>query len=386
MARLLHELPVVVDHIMLECGEFSSLNGSNSGSPIGRTIDRPFSGKTNESSRDSIAVRSRPDNPPSAFLTLKQNYCWFPLAAPVGLPGDSLENCAAPRPGSNGGDTSSEQRHGRESIPPPSSPPQAKTSTTPTTSTSASSSRRSSPSSSSQHQQPARRGARGSISSAGAGPTSGGNGTNGTASIAPADPAAEDHRCSLRGLVWKVLLGTIHTDSSLYTRLVRKGPSSEDVKIKEDTFRTFPRDEEFRRRVHEHKLSRINNAYVRLNRRDGGAVLAATAGAAAERRGSGGTGREEGGSSSNDNVDVGGEQQRPEADDVSGSSESTAVVGGTGAGGGGSGEKGAGRAPDGGKGVYVQGMMVLCAPLLFVMPEVDAFFCFNSLLNQHMPR
>ncbi|CAN0385966.1 unnamed protein product, partial [Hapterophycus canaliculatus] len=159
------------------------------------------------------------------------------------------------------------------------------------------------------------------------------------------DPAAEDHTCSLRGLVWKVLLGTIHTDSSLYTRLVRKGPSSEDVKIKEDTFRTFPRDEEFRRRVHEHKLSRINNAYVRLNRPDGGAV-------AAERRGSGGRGREEGGSSSNDNLDVGGEQQRPDTDD----------------------------------GVYVQGMMVLCAPLLFVMPEVDAFFCFNSLLNQHMPR
>lgn len=218
-----------------------------------------------------------------------------------------------------------------------------------------------------------------------AGSTSGVTGTGGTAPNVSADPAAaEDHRCSLRGLVWKVLLGTIHTDSSLYTGLVRKGPSSEDVKIKEDTFRTFPRDEEFRRRVHEHKLSRINNAYVRLNRPDGGAV-------AAERRGSGGRGREEGaGSSSNDNVEPGGEQQRPEADDVSGCSEAVAwVVGGTGAGGGGGGgggEKGSGRAPDGGKGVYVQGMMVLCAPLLFVMPEVDAFFCFNSLLNQHMPR
>ena len=36
---------------------------------------------------------------------------------------------------------------------------------------------------------------------------------------------------------------------------------------------------------------------------------------------------------------------------------------------------------------YVQGMNVLLAPLLFVMPtEVDAFACFSSLLAKHCPR
>lgn len=214
-------------------------------------------------------------------------------------------------------------------------------------------------------------------------------------------PAAgeEEDQCSLRGLVWKVLLGTLHTDSVLYIRLVAKGPSSEDVKIKEDTFRTFPRDEEFRRRVHEHKLSRINNAYVRLNRPDGGSGGAAAA--TAERRASENRGREGGGSAcSNDDTtgggggSGGGERQRLEMDDVGRRSSSVAVASpGTGTAAGDAAPKsedaavkGGERAGDEGKGLYVQGMMVLSAPLLFVMPEVDAFFCFNSLLNQHMPR
>src|SRR5690606_20632422 len=35
---------------------------------------------------------------------------------------------------------------------------------------------------------------------------------------------------------------------------------------------------------------------------------------------------------------------------------------------------------------YVQGMNVLLGPFLYVMPEVDAFICFNQLLSRHMPR
>jgi cell cycle arrest protein BUB2 len=34
---------------------------------------------------------------------------------------------------------------------------------------------------------------------------------------------------------------------------------------------------------------------------------------------------------------------------------------------------------------YVQGMNVLAAPFLFVMPELDAFFAFNNFLNYSCP-
>eukprot|EP00612_Vaucheria_litorea_P002572 CAMPEP_0171459298 /NCGR_PEP_ID=MMETSP0945-20130129/4638_1 /TAXON_ID=109269 /ORGANISM="Vaucheria litorea, Strain CCMP2940" /LENGTH=259 /DNA_ID=CAMNT_0011985289 /DNA_START=159 /DNA_END=935 /DNA_ORIENTATION=- len=37
-------------------------------------------------------------------------------------------------------------------------------------------------------------------------------------------------------------------------------------------------------------------------------------------------------------------------------------------------------------GGYTQGMSVLCAPFLYEMPEVDAFFCFNLLLTKHIPQ
>ena len=332
---------------------------------------------------------------------------------PVGLPGDTLEKCSTPNSGGSGG----EHRH----------VPETMASTSTTTTTGASSSRRSSPSpSTSKHQhlqhQPGRRAARGGVGGGGGGATGGftscGSGTSATVFNSVADPA-EDHQCSLRGLVWKVLLGTIHTDAMLYIRLVEKGPSSEDFKIRNDTFRTFPRDEEFRRRVHEHKLSRINNAFVRLNRPVSGRGDAAVVSTStAERRGSGDRGRDgergsSGGGNNNSDGDgdgdgCGDEQQPEESDGFCGSSSSAALDGpgaeaglGSGGGGGGGGDasggggsggtvaevaKGDGGVVDRGKGLYVQGMMVLCAPLLFVMPEVDAFFCFNSLLNQHMPR
>ncbi|CAN0544052.1 unnamed protein product, partial [Ectocarpus sp. 12 AP-2014] len=316
-----------------------------------------------------------------------------------GLPGDVLEHCTTPTSGSSG----AEHRNGPEATTTASASTATTTTTTTTTTTRASSSLRSSPSSAQhqrQQQQPGRRGARGSSGGGGGGGsatsggggcggfTSGGSGTSGTVSV-PADPG-EDHQCSLRGLVWKVLLGTIHTDSMLYIRLVAKGPSSEDVKIREDTFRTFPRDEEFRRRVHEDKLSRINNAYVRLNHPDGGAPVAATVAVDTARRGSEGRGR--GGNGSNEKH--GGEEQPPKSEDVPRCSNSAIVdkegagaeAGGAAPASGGATGGGEERVGDGGKGLYVQGMMVLCAPLLFVMPEVDAFYCFNSLLNQHMPR
>lgn len=179
----------------------------------------------------------------------------------------------------------------------------------------------------------------------------------------------EGPRCSLRGLVWKVLLGTFHTDAVLYIRLVGRGPSSEDVKIREDTFRTFHGDEEFRRRVPEDKLSRINNAFVRLNSpppaSEEAAAAAAAAGYTAPREARQGSGDVKNGNSDGEGWD------EPES-----AAKSVAASGSS---------RGAG-VPGRGKVKYVQGMTVLCAPLLFVMPEVDAFYCFNTLLNQHMPR
>ena len=33
--------------------------------------------------------------------------------------------------------------------------------------------------------------------------------------------------------------------------------------------------------------------------------------------------------------------------------------------------------------MYVQGMNVVCAVFLYVMPELDAFHCFEALIKQH---
>ena len=196
----------------------------------------------------------------------------------------------------------------------------------------------------------------------------------------------EEDQCSLRGLVWKVLLGTIHTDAMLYIRLVAKGPSSEDFKIREDTFRTFPRDEVFRRRVNEDKLSRINNAYVRLNQPHD-----ASAQPSGEKRGSCSAEVDWDGDGDWDAKSP--DDKRPASEDGSSSNQqagsgkgSTDGPRGVSAGDGGKVETKQKTEGEAAKGLYVQGMMVLCAPLLFVMPEVDAFYCFNNLLNRHMPR
>lgn len=34
---------------------------------------------------------------------------------------------------------------------------------------------------------------------------------------------------------------------------------------------------------------------------------------------------------------------------------------------------------------YVQGMNILCAPLLYVMPEADAYYTFRQLVMKHCP-
>lgn len=70
-------------------------------------------------------------------------------------------------------------------------------------------------------------------------------------------------RCSLRGLVWKALLGIGTVDADEYTSLVREGPSSDDSRVREDARRTFSKNDDFIARVPKDKIIRVLNAYVR---------------------------------------------------------------------------------------------------------------------------
>jgi hypothetical protein len=131
--------------------------------------------------------------------------------------------------------------------------------------------------------------------------------------------------CSLRGLIWKVLLGAVHVDAMLYMKLVEQGASWKDSLIKQDTFRTFKSDKEFQRRVPEAKLSRVNNAFVRLNFPEQELILQPLDAKS---------------------------MREPHHQRTSSGTESLKQLGD--------------------QGGYVQGMTILCGPLLFVMPEVGA--------------
>lgn len=117
----------------------------------------------------------------------------------------------------------------------------------------------------------------------------------------------EDGRCTLRGLVWKILLGIGKLDAESYIQLVERGPSDCSDKISGDTYRTFKSDDAFWQCVPELKLTRVLNAFV------------------------------------------------------SSCSEWNARLS------------------------YVQGMNILVGPFLFVMPELDAYTCFHSMLHNLCP-
>lgn len=70
-------------------------------------------------------------------------------------------------------------------------------------------------------------------------------------------------RCSLRGLVWKALLGLGRVDENEYPNLVAQGPSADDSKVREDARRTFSKNDDFVARVPNDKMIRLLNAYVR---------------------------------------------------------------------------------------------------------------------------
>lgn len=69
-------------------------------------------------------------------------------------------------------------------------------------------------------------------------------------------------RCSLRGLIWKALLGIGTVDVDEYSSFVRRGPSSIDSRVREDARRTFSKNDDFTARVPTDKMIRLLNAYV----------------------------------------------------------------------------------------------------------------------------
>mmetsp|Transcript_21314 Transcript_21314/g.27964 ORF Transcript_21314/g.27964 Transcript_21314/m.27964 type:complete len:390 (+) Transcript_21314:48-1217(+) len=146
----------------------------------------------------------------------------------------------------------------------------------------------------------------------------------------PNDAGSEGNkRCSLRGLVWKILLGAVHMDTSLYIRLVEMGPSDQDKLIQNDLFRVFPNDENFVSSVSLSQMSRILNALFHLNQ------------------------------TTESNLVGGGNIKR--------------------------GKKG-GSPSQGELQSYHQVMSVVAGVLSYEMPEPDAFFCLNAMLQKHIPR
>ncbi|ORZ18129.1 rab-GTPase-TBC domain-domain-containing protein [Absidia repens] len=130
-----------------------------------------------------------------------------------------------------------------------------------------------------------------------------------------------------RGLLWKLLLRVTQISSTCYISLVQRGPSSMDTKIRNDTFRTMTTDDDFLEQVSEDMLIRPLNAFVWL----------CSSGIGADRH----------------------EERYYQAKFQS-------------------------MFPAGGL-TYVQGMNVLMAPFLMVMPEMEAFFTFTTFMWKWCP-
>jgi len=71
-------------------------------------------------------------------------------------------------------------------------------------------------------------------------------------------------RCSLRGLIWKALLGLGVVDENEYPNLVAQGPSADDWRVREDARRTFSKIDDFVSRVPNDKMIRLRGCPARL--------------------------------------------------------------------------------------------------------------------------
>jgi cell cycle arrest protein BUB2 len=141
-------------------------------------------------------------------------------------------------------------------------------------------------------------------------------------------------------------------NTSVYLDLVRQGASPAHAKIQNDTFRTFPNDPLFRRRVTQNSITRVLNAVAwRLND-------------AHEAR-------------------VNGWMSPPTLSEFGGSPDTsllsrTSVTAGT--------QTDASTTNDAEQIGYVQGMNVLCGPFLYAArSEVEAFTAFERLLTHELP-
>jgi cell cycle arrest protein BUB2 len=69
-------------------------------------------------------------------------------------------------------------------------------------------------------------------------------------------------KCTLRGRVWKVLLGLTKVDAAEYISIISRGPSKHEEKIDNDLHRTLASNKEFSSRVSQSVLCRLLNGYV----------------------------------------------------------------------------------------------------------------------------
>jgi cell cycle arrest protein BUB2 len=136
-------------------------------------------------------------------------------------------------------------------------------------------------------------------------------------------------KCTLRGKIWKVLLGVNKVDAAQYLHLVSKGPSKHASKIDDDLHRTLASTVSFTSRVPQAKICRLLNGYV--------------------------NGRAHSSTSARNNNNRSTSNGKPTAK----KDENT---------------------------YYVQGMNLLAAPMLYVLPETDAYYAFKHLLVRHCPR
>ena len=175
-------------------------------------------------------------------------------------------------------------------------------------------------------------------------------------------------RCSLRGRIWKLLLGVERVDARRYGRLIGRGPARAEMeeKIENDIERTLKNNGEYHDRVPDDQLRRVLNAYV---------ISRSTKNCRSARSGghTRGTNRSRTTTAARTTIAA--------ANSTFSTSSATAVEtqlttkdshGGV--------VRGVG-----GDGLYVQGMNVLAAPLLYVMNELDAFCSFERLLTHHCP-
>ena len=160
----------------------------------------------------------------------------------------------------------------------------------------------------------------------------------------PEESTAEQNtwktKCTLRGKIWKVLLGVSKVDAAQYLNLIAKGPSKHSSKINDDLHRTLASTVSFTSRVPQAKLCRLLNGYVN--------------GMVQQRRAST--------SSSGRKTTRRGKKNVESARDSQSSSKSDDNT------------------------YYVQGMNLLAAPMLYVLPEADAYYAFRRLVCHHCPR